>query len=35
MNLNAQDATMEKPTVAYTPELKNIPPKTLPKYIIT
>ena len=38
MNLNIQDAartTLEKRTVAYTQELKNTPPKTLLKYIIT
>ncbi len=38
MNLNAQDAmqtTLEKPTVAYTQDLKNAPRKPLQKYIIT
>ena len=38
MNLIVQDATrttLEKPTVAYTQELKNTLPKTLLKYITT
>ena len=36
MNLNAQDVTqttLEKPTVAYIQELKNIPRKPLQKYV--
>ena len=37
MNLNVQSATqtaLKKPTVAYTEELKNTPPKKLRKYIM-